>query len=121
MIDTKQAIKDAKRSEYFGRSKQTLLMKASFKFEYSIKHLLNFLPQWRHNKVERTLTHLFEVGERVNTYHGAGTVIKSYKSIASNGEDGFVSVDVRYDTAPADATSYPDVGHYNQIFLEREV
>ena len=119
MKDTKQLIKEAKRSEYFGKSKQTLLMKASLSFERSVNHIPNLLRLWRHSKVERTLKHMFEVGDRVATYHGTGMVIKSYKSVASNGEDGFVSVDVRYDTSPPESTNYPDVGHYNQIFLER--
>ena len=126
MIDTKQALTDSTRSQYFGKSKQTLLMKLSFKLEYSVKRLLRFLPEWRYAKIDRTLQHTFEVGERVSTRHGGATVISSEKAIASNGEDGFISVNVRFDTPPEPSLQngkidrYPYIGSYNQIFLERE-
>lgn len=119
MIDTKQAIKDAKRSEYFGDSKLTAAMRLSYRFERSVQHLLYALPSWRKNKIDNKLRIMFSMGERVNTPHGTGTVVSNYKAIQSDGMGGFVSVDVRYDVEPSDRTNYQKVGHYNQIFLER--
>ncbi len=119
MIDTKQAIKDAKRSEYFGDSKLTVLMRLSYRFERSVTHICYLLPAWRKNKIDNKLRILFSMGERVNTPHGTGSVISNYKSIQTDGMGGFVSVDVRYDEEQSERTNYQKVGHYNQIFLER--
>lgn len=120
MIDTKKAIKDARRSQYFGRVKLTYSMILSERFEKALAKITPSFRQYRKNKIDRTLKYMWQVGDRVTTAHGNGTVISNYKAIDSDGMGGFIQTDVRYDTAPPEATSHPDVGHYNQIFLERE-
>lgn len=121
MTDLNQRLKDAKRSEWCDREKLPWWIKASYRAEIVIRRLPSLMERQRHNAIERTLQFMFSEGDHVATPHGPGTVVHMYKAVNTNGMGGFVQVDVRYDTSPSDATSYPHVGHYNQIFLDKEL
>jgi len=126
MIDTKKAIHEAKRSEYFGRVKLTKSMVLSEWFERFLLEITPSFRQYRKNKINRTLKYMWDVGDRVITSQGGATVVRNYKSIDSDGMGGFIQTDVRFDNPPepnlqtGNINSYPYIGHYNQIFLERE-
>lgn len=120
MIDAKQAISTAPRKEYYGH-RMPWYMTLSYQIERSIDKISHGLDKSRGLIVKCTMKEMWPVGSRVTTYHGNGTVIKNTLLFNTFHMGGFIQTDVRYDGAPLDATQYPDVGHYNQIFLEREI
>lgn len=119
MIDTKQAIENAPRSHYYGRQ-VPWYFHLSLKIERWLNKFSRLLEDQRKLSVRRTMKEMWPVDTRVVTDHGKGTVVKNTYLYNTFAMGGWIETDVRYDGAPITATSYPDVGHYNQIFLEAE-
>jgi hypothetical protein len=121
MIDTKQAIATAPRSQYYGRS-VPLHMTISYHVGRALERMARMFDAERRWMVRRTMKEMWVVGSRVSTAHGNGVVIKNTLLLNTFSMGGYIQTDVRYDSAPADAPNeYPHVGHYNQIFVEAEL
>jgi len=119
MINPKEAIENAPINQYYGH-KTPWYFRLSYKIERGFEKLAWFMEQQRRLHVRHIMKEMWKVGDRVITHHGKGVVIKNVYLYNTHGMGGWIQTDVRYDGAPIDATSYPDVGHYNQVFLEKE-
>lgn len=118
MINANEAIANAPKSQYYGRN-VAWYFNLSRKIERFLEKLARSMEAYRKFMVRRTMKEMWKIGEHVQTDHGTGVVIKNTFLYNTFAMGGWIQTDVRYDTAPKEATSYPHVGHYNQIFLER--
>jgi hypothetical protein len=122
-IDTKQAIAEATRAQYYGRE-TPWQFHLSYKIERGLERLARLLERHRKAMVRRAMKEMWPIDQRVMTNRGPATVIKNRLLYNTFGMGGWIETDVRYDT-PAEQPShqqindYPYIGHYNQIFLER--
>ena len=124
-INSKEALENATRQQYYGRD-VAWHFHLSYKIECGLEKLASLMEKQRRAAVRRKMKEMWKVGERVQTQHGSAIVIKNIFLYNTFSMGGWIQTDVRFDNPPESSLqngktdSYPYIGHYNQIFLEKE-